>query len=195
MLEIIALIAMGKRIGSIMREKGRKGGWYQLLLVVLWIGGEFVGAIFGGIITNGRGGLAIYLFALIGAAVGAAIAFWIANNASSDTSALQRQMAFGSTQTPVDPNQPRILPGAQKNSWVCSVCGGYLRSDASFCKHCNVQFATVQTSNSVLQPTAPTVVPSSSVEERLARLNELQAKNLITEQELQERRQQILKDL
>ena len=86
MLEIIALIAMVRRIGSIMREKGRKGGWYQLLLVILWIGGEVIGAVFGAIAINRSETLAIYVCAL----VGAAIAFWIAKSASPDTSALQQ---------------------------------------------------------------------------------------------------------
>lgn len=39
-------------------------------------------------------------------------------------------------------NLPRVIPGSQKSSWICSVCGGYLRSDATFCKHCRAQFAS-----------------------------------------------------
>jgi hypothetical protein len=35
------------------------------------------------------------------------------------------------------PPQPVPQPNG---AWICSVCGGYVRSDATFCKHCHVPF-------------------------------------------------------
>lgn len=80
MLEIILLIALTRRIGHILEQKGRKTGWYKLLTVVLWFGGEIVGGIIGGVVVavTGVSELLIYLIALIGAAVGAGAAFLIA---------------------------------------------------------------------------------------------------------------------
>jgi hypothetical protein len=166
MLEIIAIIAAAKRIGTIMREKGRKGGWYQFLLVVLWIGGEFVGAIIGTLLTGGRGGLLVYVFALMGAAAGAAITFSIANNAASDTSMLQQQIARGSMK-------------------ACPYCGLAIATTARTCEHCRRDL-----------PAAITIPAStSSVDERLRHLDHMRTKNLITDQEFQDRRQTILKGL
>jgi hypothetical protein len=80
MLEIILLIALTRRIGHILEQKGRKSGWYKLLTVVLWFGGEVAGGIVGGVVVavSGVNELIIYLIALIGAAVGAGAAFLIA---------------------------------------------------------------------------------------------------------------------
>jgi hypothetical protein len=90
-------------------------------LVILWFAGELLGFIVGGLMTGGQGGVVVYMFALVGAAAGTVTAFRIANNAPSDTSALQ-------TATPM-------------------------------------------------------IAPDSSVEDRLNRLHDLQAKNVNTEQE------------
>jgi hypothetical protein len=84
MLEIIILYRLCQRIGQLARAKGRSGNGYQLLLVVLWFGGEFVGAF----ITTGilfvlygerAEGMLLYVYgvALLGAAVGASIVFQI----------------------------------------------------------------------------------------------------------------------
>lgn len=86
MLEILLIYALAKRIGAIVRAKGQTAFWYQFLFVVLWFGGEFaglvVGAILGTMLENGDEApfVMIYLFALGGAALGAAIAFFIAKN-------------------------------------------------------------------------------------------------------------------
>lgn len=34
------------------------------------------------------------------------------------------------------------VPGP-RDSWTCSVCGGYVRRDATLCKHCKASFATL----------------------------------------------------
>lgn len=85
MLEIILLIFLTRRVGETVREKGRRAGWYKLMAVLLWIGCEVAGAVVGGIVTavSGAGNnLLVYLFALIGAAVGAGISLLIAHNVS-----------------------------------------------------------------------------------------------------------------
>lgn len=82
MLEILALLVLTKRIGKIVEEKGHKSGWYKALAVGLWFGGEIVGLILGILIVGGDSSARWlpYLIALIGAAVGAGIAYAIANN-------------------------------------------------------------------------------------------------------------------
>ncbi|MEO6392595.1 MAG: hypothetical protein ABIP75_12135 [Pyrinomonadaceae bacterium] len=80
MLEILALIHLTRRIGEIVAEKGRKTFGYKLMAVALWIGGEFVSAVLGAVIAQVMGwpSAIAYLFALIGAVIGAGIAFLIA---------------------------------------------------------------------------------------------------------------------
>jgi hypothetical protein len=84
MLEIILLIFLTRRIGEIVEEKGRKTIWFKVLTVALWIGGEITGAIIGAIVAavSGVSDILIYVFALLGAAVGAGIAFIIAKSVS-----------------------------------------------------------------------------------------------------------------
>jgi uncharacterized membrane protein YeaQ/YmgE (transglycosylase-associated protein family) len=82
MLEIIALIALTNKIGSIAEQKGHKSGGYKALTVLLWIGGEFIGAFFGAAMASGDESAicTVYLIAIIGAAIGAGIAFAIVNS-------------------------------------------------------------------------------------------------------------------
>ena len=82
MLEIILLIGLTKKIGSILEAKGRKSGWFKLLTVALWIGGEIVGGIIGAVVgqISGLGFGVGYLLALLGAACGALVAYLIAKN-------------------------------------------------------------------------------------------------------------------
>lgn len=84
MLEIILLIFLTRKIGEIVEEKGRKGTWYKVMTVVLWIGGEIVGALIGAVVAglSGIGDFSIYIFALVGAAVGAGISFIVAKSLS-----------------------------------------------------------------------------------------------------------------
>jgi uncharacterized membrane protein YeaQ/YmgE (transglycosylase-associated protein family) len=80
MLEIILLVFLTRHVGEIVQAKGRRGGWYKLMTVLLWLGCEIVGAFIGGIVAavSGSGTFLIYIFALIGAAVGAGISVIIA---------------------------------------------------------------------------------------------------------------------
>jgi hypothetical protein len=88
MLDILALWLLAKWIGNIVAEKGHKSGWYKVLTVVLWFGGEIVGAIFGTVLTGASESAQcdIYLFALAGAAAGAGIAYLVATNLSPASS-------------------------------------------------------------------------------------------------------------
>lgn len=87
MLEIILLITLTRRIGDILHRKGRKSGWYKLITVLLWFGGEIIGGITGAVIVQltGVNQLLVYIVALAGAAVGAGAAFLIANSVSPVT--------------------------------------------------------------------------------------------------------------
>ena len=84
MLEILALWALTKRIGAIVEQKGHKSGGYKLLTVVLWFGGEILGAILGVAMASGSSSMqcTVYIVALMGAAAGAFAAYLIANNLS-----------------------------------------------------------------------------------------------------------------
>jgi membrane protein DedA with SNARE-associated domain len=82
MLEILALVYLTRKIGRMVEEKGRKGGWYKALTVFLWIGGEIVGAVLGAILAGGEESILLYLFALMGAAAGAGTAYLIAASLS-----------------------------------------------------------------------------------------------------------------
>ena len=115
MLEILILIGLGKRIGSIVRAKGHSAGGYQALLVVLWfvgeIGGGFMGATFAWAVTqrgNDPGISLIYLFALLGAVMGAVIAFAIAKSLSPVVS----DEKYGSRQFP--PVAPALADDPQR---------------------------------------------------------------------------------
>src|SRR4051812_6084390 len=83
MLEILFLWNLAKRIGVILREKGRKPLPFQVMLVLLWFCGEIAGGAVGAIVfDNPAGGFngMMYLFALLGAAAGATVTFVIVKN-------------------------------------------------------------------------------------------------------------------
>jgi membrane protein DedA with SNARE-associated domain len=91
MLEIFIVYRLAKSIGDKVAAKGHKRFGYQLMLVALWIGGEIAGMVVGIVLQLAMaGGVAeesetgfpwmAYLCALAGAALGAFIAFAIANS-------------------------------------------------------------------------------------------------------------------
>lgn len=84
MLEILLLVFLCKRLGAMLREKGRSAGWMQFLLVVCWFGGELVCGVaivvFMQMAGSSEPGVGAYLGALLGAAGGATIVFVIANS-------------------------------------------------------------------------------------------------------------------
>jgi hypothetical protein len=111
MIEILLLVALTRKIGRICEEKGRKAGGFKALTVLLWIGGEIFGAVIG-VILLGAEDLGIYLFALIGAAVGAGISVLIANNLTP----VQTESSSFSSSEDFSMNTPDE-EFKQKNSW------------------------------------------------------------------------------
>ena len=79
MLEIFVLISLTGNIGKIVEQKGYQSGGYKWSAVAWWFGGEILGVIIGLVITGGEQGLPVYIIALIGAAIGASIAYSSAN--------------------------------------------------------------------------------------------------------------------
>lgn len=82
MLEILAIWALASKIGSIVKEKGHKTAGYIVLTIVLWVGGELVGAVIGTVVSVllEASQCLVYLFALAGAACSGGIAYLIATN-------------------------------------------------------------------------------------------------------------------
>jgi hypothetical protein len=61
------------------------------------------------------------------------------------TTATPPSLSIPSASTPpmaptIDPNAPASIVPGPNNSWTCSSCGGYVRHDATFCKHCKLPF-------------------------------------------------------
>ncbi|MBP3953962.1 hypothetical protein J8F10_01420 [Gemmata sp. G18] len=83
MIEILILIRLSKSIAAKAREKGRGGAPFVFLLLALWLGGEVFGTVIGMIISLAVLGdeepnlLVMYPPAILGAIVGAVVAFQI----------------------------------------------------------------------------------------------------------------------
>ena|SRR5829696_8577483 len=105
MLEILLLVYLCKQIGKILRDKGRSPGWFQFLLVILWLGGEFFGAVVASLLGVDQGG-GIYLGALLGAAGGAVIGFVIAKSVAP--AAAMHRPAFEVLQPGRQPGPPEF---------------------------------------------------------------------------------------
>jgi hypothetical protein len=45
MLEILALVYLCGKIGSLAEQKGQKKGWWKFYTILAWFGAEFLGAI------------------------------------------------------------------------------------------------------------------------------------------------------
>jgi hypothetical protein len=88
MLEIVLIVVISKKIAAMLKEKGRSSAGYIVLFVLLWFGGEIVGAIVGTFVTmagmapggmNDGFNFVAYIFALFGAAIGGTVGYLIAN--------------------------------------------------------------------------------------------------------------------
>ena len=75
MLEILFLVWFCKKLAAMARDKNRAGGWGSLG-ALLWIGGELGGAVVGAG-ASGAEGMGLYGYALLGAGLGALIAYVI----------------------------------------------------------------------------------------------------------------------
>lgn len=74
MLEILFLVWFCKKLAATARDKNRPGSW-GALGAVLWIAGEIGGAMLGA--SGGADGTGLYGYAILGAALGALIAYVI----------------------------------------------------------------------------------------------------------------------
>lgn len=112
MLEILIVIGLCRTMGRILRAKGRKPLMMQVMLVVMWIVGEFTGGFIAGIVhvmrhgQNVEMGFGVYLFAMVGAAIAAGITFMVAHLLPSQTA-----LPISTSQDPFDqrtrdPNNP-----------------------------------------------------------------------------------------
>lgn len=76
MLEIIAIIFLGREVKKIVESKGHNATRYILIMVGLWIGLEITASIIGAMFFGDTG--MMYMFALLGAAVGGYFGYRIA---------------------------------------------------------------------------------------------------------------------
>ena len=115
MIEILFLVFLCKRLGAMLRAKGRSAGWFQFLLVVAWFAGEFMGAVVAaGVLDDGSGEFhpAAYLGALLGAACGATAVFLIAKSVQGmGTRAPQGFPVAGPSGPTPYPQYPQYPPG------------------------------------------------------------------------------------
>lgn len=79
MIEILVLVRFCRKLAEIARSKNRRGSW-GAVGAVGWIGGETSGAILGA--TQSNAGASIYVFAILGAILGALIAYAIVKTRS-----------------------------------------------------------------------------------------------------------------
>lgn len=111
MLEILAIWYLVVRIGKIVDQKGYKRGWYIVMTIALWFGGEIFGAIVGMLVIGALGSeqCLIYLFALGGALIGAGIAYLIANSlpVAPDQILQPTTEAPSADQIPQEPQKPQ----------------------------------------------------------------------------------------
>ena len=83
MLEIFLIIWLSNKNARTVKEKGRKPALFVVLTVLLWVGGEFLGAILA--ILFGFESSSIYIMALLFAVVGAVSSHLIAKGAKPGT--------------------------------------------------------------------------------------------------------------
>lgn len=83
MLEILLVYHLCGVIGTKLRKKHVKPTPYQWLLAISWFGGEFFGGFVAGMLGKGDTGF-VYLFALVGAAIGAMITFIVVGSVSAN---------------------------------------------------------------------------------------------------------------
>lgn len=79
MLEIIAMISLGKTIRNIVREKGLKPTSFIINMILMWIGFEIMGIYIGFSLFHNPFGA--YLCAMAGAALGGYFSYKMAVNA------------------------------------------------------------------------------------------------------------------
>lgn len=117
MLEIILIVVISQSISKQLKAKGRSAVGYVILFVMLWVGGEIAGAIFGVIVSgptasDGGFNFTIWVFALIGAAIGGTIGYVIA----SSVPPVEKEQEYYDDSPYYDRNLPPQQSG-QGNPW------------------------------------------------------------------------------
>lgn len=80
-IEVLILWFLTQHISKTVRQKGYKSGRYIALTVVLWFAGQFAAGLLGATAAAGSSSqFGMGIIALLGAAVGAGMAYGIANN-------------------------------------------------------------------------------------------------------------------
>jgi hypothetical protein len=106
MLEIIFLIWFGKKISSIVKEKGYKPARYRIMGVGFWFLGEIIGFVLGMILIsrseNSSAILFVYLMAIFFAGLGAYTAYLITKNLP-DLTSINAGMEVSDRNTKDDP--------------------------------------------------------------------------------------------
>ncbi|NJK33210.1 MAG: hypothetical protein HC927_12840 [Deltaproteobacteria bacterium] len=111
MLEIIVLVIFAKKLAEIAQNKGQSRGW-AALGVAGWIVGEILGGVIGFIVLGD--GFGPYMFALLGAALGAGVAYMIVNNLSAAPGSLEAELGDPNVYSHADPNNIYSPPGYGK---------------------------------------------------------------------------------
>lgn len=145
MLEIIAIVLLCRKCMRTARAKGRSGGLFAFLAAVLWVGMEFLGVLAGAFMTGDL--VSSYVFGLIGAVIGALVAWLIVKNLADRTpyreqsgssepiipisqpSAWQHQPPVSQPAAP----QPQARPQELR---TCGKCGRQMPQDSRFCDRC-----------------------------------------------------------
>jgi hypothetical protein len=81
MCEIVLLILLSKKVAEITRDKGYSAAPFVIFLILAWFGGEIMGGLFGFVLFSDQEDppFAVYLLALVGAAVGVGVTFLTVN--------------------------------------------------------------------------------------------------------------------
>jgi hypothetical protein len=124
MLEIIAVIFIGKKLAELAKSKGRSG-WLGVLGPLAWFGGEFCGGCIGALM--GLEGLAIYPLALILGGIGAGVVYFGINSLPN---------AEG-----YDPDYPGGGGGGGQPCPTCSSVMTERRGDTLTCNNCGFEGA------------------------------------------------------
>ncbi len=127
MLEILVLLLLTKWIETVVEAKGYASGRYKLLTVVLWVSGEFAGLLVGWMAygQDVQARCLAYVIALLGAGVGAGVAYVIANSlapletSSRTTRSEESQGVMG----------------------MCPECETWMQKGERFCRRCGAVFS------------------------------------------------------
>jgi hypothetical protein len=127
MLEILGLLLLTKWIETVVEGKGYASGRYKLLAVLLWISGEIAGFLVGWMAygQDVQARCLAYVIALLGAGVGAGVAYVITNNLAP----------IGPTTQALPDEDSQVLVG------MCPECETWMQKGERFCRRCGAVFS------------------------------------------------------